>query len=409
MRINVRRGLGILVLLLTSCATQSSTPPVVLVEAAYLSALEQQQCAPVLVATASTASTDTATIAELLEVAAAALEEDAAEETLPAEEQREAESGEVDALRTVTTTVSPGLRYSADISDEDLFSRWTKDPSTLGSISMGFADEGRLINGAAFPRGEGVDWTVISPHKAFATANTVEQVLTAIKKVRELYPNAPALRVNNMSGPEGGYLRPHKSHQSGRDVDLAFYYPTADVIRTRARENVIDVALNWQLVRALVTLTDVEVIWVDYRVQKVLYDHALTIGEDRTWLDSLFNAGASSLIKHARRHRDHFHVRFYDGRAQELGRRIAPLLAQRQDQNLVMVRVKNGDTLGHIAARYNSGVSVIQKANRMRGSFLRVGQVLRVPLRGPCTRCPVPPAVHVPPRRLPPPEQQAAL
>lgn len=355
------------------------------------------------------ASTDTATIAELLEVAAAALEEDAAEEALPPEEQREAESGEVDALRTVTSTANPGLRYSTDLSDEALYQLWTKTPESLGSISMGFADEGRLINGVPFPRGEGVDWTVVSPHKAFATATTVDQVLVAIKKVRELFPNAPALRVNNMSGPEGGHLRPHKSHQSGRDVDLAFYYPTADVIRTRARENVIDVALNWQLVRALVTLTDVEVIWVDYRVQKVLYEHALTIGENREWLDSLFNAGPSSLIKHAKRHRDHFHVRFYDGRAQELGRRIAPLLASRQDQNLVMVRVKNGDTLGHIASRYNSGVSVIQKANRMRGSFLRVGQVLRVPLRGPCTRCPVPPAVVVPPRRLPPPEQRAAL
>jgi hypothetical protein len=39
----------------------------------------------------------------------------------------------------------------------------------------------------------------------------------------------------------------------------------------------------------------------------------------------------------------------------------------------------------------------------MNGSFLRIAQVLRVPLLGPCTRCPVPPPVVVPPRRLPPP------
>jgi hypothetical protein len=51
--------------------------------------------------------------------------------------------------------------------------------------------------------------------------------------------------------------------------------------------------------------------------------------------------------------------------------------------------------------RYNSTVQTIRNANRIRGSMLRIGQVLSVPLRGPCTRCPIPPPVVVPPRRLP--------
>lgn len=42
----------------------------------------------------------------------------------------------------------------------------------------------------------------------------------------------------------------------------------------------------------------------------------------------------------------------------------------------------------------------LKTVNRLNSSVLRVGQVLRVPLRGPCTNCPVPP---VPPRRVPPP------
>jgi hypothetical protein len=44
---------------------------------------------------------------------------------------------------------------------------------------------------------------------------------------------------------------------------------------------------------------------------------------------------------------------------------------------------------------------MIMKANRMRKTFLHLGQQLRIPLRGPCTKCPLPPAVVVPPRRLP--------
>jgi LysM repeat protein len=184
-------------------------------------------------------------------------------------------------------------------------------------------------------------------------------------------------------------------------VDLGFYYPNGNVVRARARENYIDPVMNWALIRALVTHADVQLILVDRRVQKVLYDHAVKIGEDKAWLDSLFHAGEQSIIKHARGHRDHFHVRFFNPRAQELGRRIAPLLALQPEHNIAMHRVRSGDTLGAIAMRYNSTVPSIRNANRIRGSMLRIGQVLSVPLRGPCTRCPIPPPVVVPPRRLP--------
>src|SRR5690606_24682400 len=111
----------------------------------------------------------------------------------------------------------------------------------------------------------------------------------------------------------------------GRDVDLAFYYPTVEPIRVRAREKVIDVAKNWALVKALVTRTDVQLILVDQRIINVLYAFALKQGEDKAWLDSIFRSGKDAIVKHARRHRDHFHVRFFNPRAQELGRRVQPI------------------------------------------------------------------------------------
>jgi len=295
--------------------------------------------------------------------------------------------------------VPEGPLYTAELSDEELTQRWKSDPASLGSVSVGFVESGRMVNSVRFPAGE--DWLVISPDKAYATQETVDYLAQAIRAVRARYPHAPPLRVNQLSAKEGGYLRPHKSHQNGRDVDLGFYYPTVDPIRERAREKYIDPELNWALIRALVTHTDVQMILVDHRVQKVIYDHALRSGEDKAWLDSLFHAGANSIVKHAKRHRDHFHVRFFNPRAQELGRRIAPLLALQPDQNIAMHRVRSGDTLGGIALRYNSSVQVLRKANRIRGSLLSIGQVLSVPLRGPCTRCPVPPPLVLPQRRLP--------
>jgi len=308
------------------------------------------------------------------------------------------EADETEAPATSDANV-PDMMYTADLSDEELLRRWKDEPALLGSVSVGFVHSGRLVNSVRFPQEK--DWLVVSPEKAYTTQETVDYLTRVIRELRARFPEAPLLRVNQISNKDGGYIRPHKSHQNGRDVDLGFYYPGGNVVRHRAREKYIDPVMNWELVKALVTFTDVQLILVDRRVQKVLYDYALKTGEDKAWLDSLFHAGEASIIKHARGHRDHFHVRFFNPRAQELGRRIAPLLALQPEHNIAMHKVRSGDTLGAIAMRYNSTVPSIRNVNRIRGHMLRIGQVLSVPLRGPCTRCPVPPPVVVPPRRAP--------
>ncbi|WP_232536798.1 LysM peptidoglycan-binding domain-containing protein [Cystobacter fuscus] len=323
------------------------------------------------------------------------VEEEDDEESADASEGAE---GEEETETSADSSMPSGPFYTAEYSDEALTEMWKKQPKELGSISVGFVHSGRMVNSVQFPQGDA--WIVVSPELAWATQETIDYTIRAIREVRAAYPKAPALRVNQISSRDGGYLRPHKSHQSGRDLDLGFYYPTVDPIRAREREKYIDLELNWALIKSLIQHTDVQMILVDKRVQKVLREYALSKGEDPKWVASLF--GDSALIKHARGHRDHFHVRFYNPRAQELGWRIAPLLALQPDQNMVMHRVRSGDTLGGIALRYGSGVQAIKKASRLRSILLRIGQVLAVPLRGPCTRCPVPPPVIVPPRKLPP-------
>lgn len=305
------------------------------------------------------------------------------------------------------TPSDAGWQYTLELSDEALAKTWKDDLPALGSISMGFVQEGRLINGVPFPQGDG--WTVVSPDATYGTRETVDFVASAIRQVKAWHPDAPPLRVNQISAREGGYLRPHKTHQNGRDVDLGFYYPGGETVRVREREKVIDVALNWALVKALVMHGDVQFILVDQRVQKVLFEYAKKVGEDPVWLDSLFHAGMGSILQHARRHRDHFHVRYFNARAQELGVRVAPLLAERPEENIAMHRVKKGDTLGGIASRYGSSVTSIRKASGLSNNLLRIGRVLKVPLRKPCTTCPVPPLTIVPPRRLPPGTEPAAI
>lgn len=296
--------------------------------------------------------------------------------------------------------VVDGHRYSADVTDEMLKELWAKHPEQLGSMSVGFTESGSQLNAVQFPR-EGGPWVVVEPNEAWGSRETIDYIMAAAKQVAERMPGGPPLRVNDISKKDGGWLRPHKSHQSGRDVDLGLFYPD-NAKCSRAREKCMDVARNWALVRALVTTGDVQMILIDKRIQAALYEHALSIGEDKAWLDSLFHAGADALVKHARRHRDHFHVRYYAPRSQELGRRVQPLLAMRPEHNLMLHRIRNGDSLGKIAAKYGTTVNALKKANGMKNTFLRAGRTLRVPLRGPCTSCPVPPPVVVPPRRLPP-------
>ncbi|MCK6548669.1 penicillin-insensitive murein endopeptidase [Myxococcota bacterium] len=321
-----------------------------------------------------------------------------------AHEDGESDEGtleEDDAIVETSTAVEP-LRPKIELTDDELKHLWQTDRAALGSMSIGFPDAGRLINAVAFPRDP--RWTIVEPAKTFATQETVDYLKAALEQVHERFPSTEPLRVNHMSSKEGGWLRPHQSHQSGRDVDLAFYYKPGVNQRARAREQVIDPARNWALVRALVTETDVQLILVDRRIQKVIYDHALSIGEDRAWLDSLFNDGRRSIVQHARRHRDHFHVRFFNPRAQELGRRIQPLLGEDEKvQQLVRHRIRKGDTLGKIARRYGVTVNAIRRTNHMKNSFLRVGRAIVIPVRAKsCGRCATVPEVVIPPRRLPP-------
>lgn len=310
------------------------------------------------------------------------------------------EATEAEAAGRASLPSDGSLIYTSELSDDEVARRFREDPASLGSVSMGLAEAGRVINGVQMPQGDA--WLIVDPSKAWGTQEAVDSLMTVARDIQSSYPQAK-LRINHLGKENGGWLRPHQSHQSGRDADLGFYYREGvDVgAPTQTREKSIDVAMNWALVRSLIINADVQFILVDRRIQKVLYDYALAIGEKKEWLDKVL-LGPDTLVKHARRHRDHFHVRFFAPRSQELGRRLQPILASRSNENVLIHRVQSGDSLGKLATRYSSTVKLIQAANGLKTTQLTVGRTLNIPVRGPCTQCPQPPALVVPPRLLPP-------
>jgi penicillin-insensitive murein endopeptidase len=276
-----------------------------------------------------------------------------------------------------------------------------RDPHALGPLSIGTPDAGLLLNPMPFPSGR--LWKLRDPDEAWATDETIDFVVTAIEAVEARYPGSPRLVIGDISHAGGGRLNRHRSHQAGRDADIGFYYRRGEAPDFRAaRSRDLDAPRTWALVRALVTETDVERIFIDRSLARVLYDQALSEGEDREWLADIFGrTSEKGIIQHERRHKDHLHARFYNRRAQEHGRIVYPALVESgvAPPPTVRHRVRRGETLGSIARRYGTSVTAIRRANGLKSTRIRAGRSYTIPIRK------APPdgePLVVPPRRLPP-------
>lgn len=183
------------------------------------------------------------------------------------------------------------------------------------SVSWGSVHRGRLYNGVAMQTGPGV--RVRKEGRAYGTRHTVQMLEAAMADVVARWEDAPSLVVGDISTRRGGRLRPHRSHQSGRDADVSYYHRgnvrTRDFLEMKAET--FDAAKNWHLFKTLIDTEQVEFIFVDYRLQKQLYEYALSIGYTPDQLKPLIQypggrGGKYGIIRHARGHDDHFHIRF---------------------------------------------------------------------------------------------------
>ncbi len=292
-----------------------------------------------------------------------------------------------------------------EVSAAELRRLVVEDLASLGSLSLGRPSSGRLMNGVQPEPSSLLE--LVDPAHAFGTTETVSYLMTALNRVAELHPNTPKAFVGDLSAPRGGPLSPHVSHQSGRDVDLGFFVLGAHQSwYQRATPKNLDLPRTWTLIRTLVTDTDIEMILIDQSLFAPLIDYAISVGEDPTWVRSLFAIQGSRrpLVRHAPGHATHLHLRFYNPVAQESARRLAPILIEKGKlAPLVTVRnhlAKRGESLARLAARYGVPMGEIRRINGMRGTTLFAGRTYRIPVRG-GVQVSVP-RVTIPARRLPP-------
>jgi penicillin-insensitive murein endopeptidase len=286
------------------------------------------------------------------------------------------------------------------------------DPLALGSMSIGSTNGGALFNAVQMPAGD--HHHLVDPAHAWGTQETVDALLRTIVRVAAEFPGAAPLPIGHLSARRGGHLSPHVSHQTGRDVDVGYYYTDTGRWYARAHAKNLDRERTWAFVRTLIVESDVDLILIDHSIQRLLEEHARGIGEDPAWLDSLFRGVPGKLppvIRHAKGHATHLHVRFFNPIAQETGRRMLELLVQRKlvdpPTSFLRHKAKNGETLGMLARKYRTTVRAIQKANGLRSTKIRAKKVYLIPRPSALRTSPQP--VVIPPRRRPPPRRADSL
>jgi len=184
------------------------------------------------------------------------------------------------------------------------------------SEAVGPTNRGRLDNGIRLPPHRG--YVVRTPARTYGTEETTRWIVGAFDAVDAKFKHTKVVRIHDISDRNGGKLRDHKSHQNGRDADISYYQDECGSNGCRFedfRSAEFDVARQWTLLEYWLRNGQVEMIFIDYRLQARLYRYARRKGVTKTQLDRWIQYPRgryepNGLIRHYRNHEDHLHVRF---------------------------------------------------------------------------------------------------
>jgi len=171
-----------------------------------------------------------------------------------------------------------------------------------------------------------------APGAHFGLPSLIGLIDRSARRVARLHPGS-VLLVGDLSGRQGGRLGGHRSHQSGRDADLGFYYTdgrgrsvaVSKFVRVGEQGRVEGSALrfdegrNWALVESWIIDPGARVqhVFVAEPLRQRLLAHARSIGAHPPVLYR-----AALVLKQPTRglvHDDHFHVRIACPRDQRDG------------------------------------------------------------------------------------------
>ncbi len=188
-------------------------------------------------------------------------------------------------------------------------------PPTLtvrsGGLSVGKPNRGRIQNGVQLPETE--FYTLRDPERSYGSSHAVKVVHDAIAAFRVETGYEGEIKIADMSKRGGGRLRPHSSHQSGRDIDIRL--PRRPKASKKDNSiSAIDWDLSWALVKAFIDSGEIEYIFLETSRQKVLRNAAKRAGASTAEITKAIQYPSTrgtnkGLVRHAKGHRIHIHVR----------------------------------------------------------------------------------------------------
>lgn len=181
--------------------------------------------------------------------------------------------------------------------------------------SVGAPNSGKLYGGELMPEGPG--YRIRNPQLAYGTSELITEIIQCAAQVQREFDDTHDLVIGHLSKKGGGKLFPHKSHQSGRDVDLGYYHrkmsPNKFHDVTYAN---FDVARTSSLIDCFVDSGNVKYIFINTYIQKMLYNYHKKKKFTAEFLTTVFqypHKGGKQLgiIRHEKGHDDHMHVRIF--------------------------------------------------------------------------------------------------
>jgi murein endopeptidase len=163
------------------------------------------------------------------------------------------------------------------------------------------------------------------PYNAYGTSTTINYLVNGLARFHERTHYQGEIVVGDLSRRQGGRYGPHKSHQSGRDVDIWLPVRARSYVRgcrscgteyCRPESDAVDWRTTWQLIRELAQDKNVEVVFLDWALQEQLHEAARKQGmsaeELKRWIQWP-KIGRPALVQHSSGHTRHMHVRFRHG------------------------------------------------------------------------------------------------
>jgi murein endopeptidase/LysM repeat protein len=192
-------------------------------------------------------------------------------------------------------------------------------PVPKGGESFGWPNGGRLLNGVHIPENPAL-YTVRNIDRAFGSTHAIEVMQRGLAAFRLRTRFEGEILLWDMSVKRGGRFGPHRSHRTGRDVDIAIpvkrgYAPDAP------HDEAIDWPATWQLVRSFIETGEVKYIFMSRQRQAQLYKAARADGATPQELEEMIQFPRFTkygIVRHSPGHHCHLHVRFSCG-PNELG------------------------------------------------------------------------------------------